>query len=460
MPSHVPPSDRILRRQDRRRPACAALLAAAVVLGSAGVVRTAPPLSADQVRGEVSRLIKELRAPRREVRERAERLLLSLGPPALAWFPAEEEVAGEGVRETLGRVREQLERDLAEETTRPGQLTLKGRRSVAGWAEEITRQTGNRILVDSLPEDEQAREVACDRAGGDFWPEFDAWVALAGLQWQHDAEQVALRLKPVDPAATAPLQVAYAGPHRVILDSATWKLREGQPPLLRLRALVTSEPRLRHLLFRWTNADQQVGPSEKAPATAFAPFSPEGKFELPPAGGHAHLQCDVVPPLPTPDGRWQWRGEMHATVAPLNLPATFRDLNHMVKIGSAERPRRRRGGVLVTLEEVQLRDETDDTQAATIKIAVAYNRGGAEFESHRAWLLHNDAWLEGADGQRVPREAISEPTFHADGAIGMSYRFGGLPKPWTTDTFVYSVPALIIDLPVKFTLEFAPPKLP
>ena len=42
----------------------------------------------------------------------------------------------------------------------------------------------------------------------------------------------------------------------------------------------------------------------------------------------------------------------------------------------------------------------------------------------------------------------------------MSYRFGGLSRPWTTDTFVYSVPALIIDLPVKFTLEFAPPTIP
>lgn len=455
------------RRSDRLpwcRVACARSgLAFLVLCGSLlmpGLVPAAPPLSADQVRGEVSRLIKELRSPQRESRERAERLLLSLGPNALTWFPSEDEVNGEGVRQALERVREQLERDLADEATRPGRLELKGRRSVAEWAAEITRQTGNRILVDALPPEEQSRTVECERDAGEFWPEFDAWVSLAGLQWRHAAEQVALRLQPADRAAEVPLQVTYAGAHRVVLDSATWKRREGMPPLLRLRALVTSEPRLRHLLFRWTNADQRVGTSGEPPSPGFAPFAPDGKFELPPAGGHAHLQMDVIPPDPAPSGPWAWRGEMRATVAPLNLPATFRDLNHMVKIGSAERPRRRRGGVLVTLEEVQLRPETDDTQSATIKIAVAYNRGGPEFESHRAWLLHNDAWLEGGDGQRVPREAISEPTFHADGAVGMSYRFGGLSRPWTTDTFVYSVPALIIDLPVKFTLEFAPPTIP
>ncbi len=107
-----------------------------------------------------------------------------------------------------------------------------------------------------------------------------------------------------------------------------------------------------------------------------------------------------------------------------------------------------------------LRPETDDTQTATIRIAVNYNRGGPEFESHRAWLLHNDAWLETAAGQRVTRESISDPTFHANGAVGMSYRFGPFSKPWNSDTFVYSVPALIIDLPVRFSLDFDAPPIP
>jgi hypothetical protein len=419
-----------------------------------------PPESPDRARGEVTRLIRELRSPNRETRERAERLLLSLGPSALNWFPPEQEIEPEGVRVVVARVRQSLERDLAREATRPTRLELRGRRSIAEWAAEITHQTANRVLVDQLTAEEQRREVACDRPPGDFWPEFTNWVQLAGLSWRHDAEQVALSLVSMDPAQPAPWRVIHVGPHRLALETANWRPREGQPPVLRLRMLLVSEPRLRHLLFQWNQADQAVRPAGGREGVDFPLFSPEGRFELPPAGGHAHVQLDVVPPVPAPAGPWQWEGELRATVVPLNLPVRFGDLNHLVESGSAERPQRRRGGVLVTLEEVVLRAESETTQNATVKIAVHYNRGGPEFESHRAWLLHNDAWLETAAGQRTTREAISDPTFHANGAVGMSYRFRELSKPWTSDTFVYSVPALIIDLPVRFTLDFVPPPSP
>jgi hypothetical protein len=431
-----------------------------------GGVRPAPgqdrpaPGTPEQLRGEVNRLIRELRSPQKETRERAERRLLSLGPGALGWFPAENEVEPAGVRVVVARVRQTLEQDLAKEATQPTRLELRGRRSIADWAAEITRQTANRILVDELAVEEQGREVTCDRPPGDFWPEFEAWAQLAGLSWRHAAEQVALSLVAADPHRAAPLQVSHVGAHRLALETATWRPRDGQAPLLRLRLLVVSEPRLRHLLFQWRQVDQAVHPAGAAEGENFPLFSPDGQFELPPAGGHAHVQLDVVPPVSVPAGKWQWRGELRTTVAPLNLPARFDNLNHLVESGSAERPQRRRGGVLVTLEEVLLRPEDDDTQTATIRIAVHYNRGGPEFESHRAWLLHNDAWLETAAGQRVTRESISDPTFHANGAVGMSYRFGRLPKPWTSDTFVYSVPALIIDLPVRFSLDFDAPPIP
>lgn len=424
--------------------------------GQDSPVRATP----EQLRGEVNRLIRELRSPQKVTRDHAERRLLSLGPGALTWFPAESEVESAGVRVALARVRQSLEQDLANQATRPTRLELNGQRSISEWAAEITRQTANRILVDQLPSEEQGREVTCERSPGDFWPEFESWVQLAGLAWQHDAEQVALRLVPTDPSRIAPLQVSHVGAHRLALETATWRPRDGQAPLLRLRMLVISEPRLRHLLFQWREMDQAVHPVGAAEGDEFPRFSSAGRFELPPAGGHAHVQLDVIPPVSLPDGKWQWRGELQTTVVPLNLPARFDNLNRLVDSGAAERPQRRRGGVLVTLEEVVLRPETDDTQTATIRIAVNYNRGGPEFESHRAWLLHNDAWLETPAGQRVIRESTSDPTFHANGAVGMSYRFGPFSKPWTSDTFVYSVPAQIIDLPVRFSLDFVPPPIP
>ena len=421
-----------------------------------------PParVSPEQLGGEVNRLIRELRSPQKLTRDRAERMLLSLGPGALSWFPAENDLEPAGVRVAVARVRQSLEQDLANEATRPTRLELKGRHSIADWAVEITRQTANRILVDELTTEEQGRQVTCQRPPGDFWPEFETWVQLAGLAWQHDAGQVALRLVPADPNRPAPLQVSHVGAHRIALETAAWRPRDGQSPLLRLRLLVVSEPRLRHLLFQWREVDQVVHPVGAAEGEDFPLFSPEGRFELPPAGGHAHVQLDVIPPVSLPAGKWQWRGDLRTTVVPLNLPARFDSLNHLVESGSAERLQRRRGGVLITLEEVMLRPETDDTQTATIRIAVNYNRGGPEFESHRAWLLHNDAWLETAAGQRVTRESISDPTFHANGAVGMSYRFGPFSKPWNSDTFVYSVPALIIDLPVRFSLDFDAPPIP
>lgn len=412
-------------------------------------------------RDTVHKLIDLLDSSRRVERVAAEQKLFELGVGALPWLPPVEQVKSATVREALDRVRTKLEEAQARDSAQATRLELIGRRSVLDWAREITRQTGNRVLLGDLPPAEQNRDLELNLEAAAFWTNFDRFVSDSGLAWTVDAGQSALVLaRPVASGRpNAPREtVVYSGVHRIEVETAQFRPRQKQPPLLRVTLSVASEPRLRHLLFQFDADSQQVfriGAGE--PRELLPPFESGARIELPPGGGFARVHFDFV----CPEGRLpetvRLEGEMIATVAALNLPVRFSGLRELADRPGSLSIRRQRGGVQVMLDRVRLLPAEDGSLSAVVQVAAAFNKGGKAFESHRAWILHNDAWLESRSGTRIIRESASEPTFQADGAVGMSYRFAGLAAPWEDDTFVYEAPALIVDLPVKFAVEFAPP---
>ena len=428
--------------------------------GAAPAPQVPPKAAGEEALAErVTALLKQLESPRRQIRAEAERELLELGPAVLPLLPDRRDLASESVRGVVARVRPLLQERAARGATKASQLELRGQRTLREWCAEVLRQTGNRVVCDTLSQADQDRLLSVESLAGDFWPVWEAFWKGTEWSWRLDAEAAALRIerRPAEAPRAEPLAVTTSGVHRLVLERVQWKERPNAPPLVRVRVRVTAEPRVRHLLWQFRDGAQRgeiVEPD--GDVVSLRPFSPESQRELPPGGGEAEMQFDFEGPAKRPGQRLRLNLELVALAAPVEVPLRFGELSELVN-ALEPRPRRQRaGGVEVTLERVGLIEQGPEAGTAVVRVAVLYNQAGTIFESYRNWILHNEAWLERGPGDTIRREAASEPTFEPGGRVGMAYRFLGVKSPQELQTFVYNAPALMIELPARGTLDCGP----
>jgi hypothetical protein len=117
----------------------------------------------------------------------------------------------------------------------------------------------------------------------------------------------------------------------------------------------------------------------------------------------------------------------------------------------------RRGGVSVSLKRSKLSADAGGNRMLTARLAIAYDTGGPEFESHRTWIYHNDVRLESPDGTAYAPDGGFDVTQQSNGGVEVDYRFSGLPdrvlREWQ---LIYVAPTLLIDVPVELTFENVP----
>jgi hypothetical protein len=418
------------------------------------------PATAD-LEPEVRRLLLELGSETRATRVAAEKRLLELGPAVLPHLPPPELLPTVSVREAVNRVRQELERRYAHDSTQAARVSLKGTAPLDDWLTAIVRQTRNHLESGSLPRDLRARSFDLDVSARDFWPTLDELASRAGFEFAYAATRRELKLTLRDPAIRrAPRAVAYAGPFRLLAPPASI-VPVGEPKagadlrprkqLARVVLFVQPEPRLRPLFLQYTTAGiaAQTGKS-----TPLKPFSPEANYELPVTenGGQSRIQLDYFLPPGERVHALDLSGRFRMTMAADSAAIRFTDIQKH-PAGKTIGIERRQGGVTVALERVRTERTQTDQRALFVRVTVAYDSGGPAFESHRTWMLHNEVFLEGADGVRLPVNGGYEMTLQADGAVGMEYRFVGLPDPLPAYAFVYVAPTLIVDVPVEFVLK-------
>ena len=122
---------------------------------------------------EVRRLIGDLAGETHGQRAAAEKRLLELGSPVLSHLPAAELLPSNSVRETVRRIRLELERRKTRESVLPARVTFDGRQPLTVILAEITRQTGNVIDGRSLPENLLESPVELKTAAVPFWQVVD-----------------------------------------------------------------------------------------------------------------------------------------------------------------------------------------------------------------------------------------------------------------------------------------------
>ncbi|MDA0831690.1 MAG: hypothetical protein O2955_02400 [Planctomycetota bacterium] len=402
--------------------------------------------------GEVRLLIDDLQSDKRSVRVAAEAALRGRGPAILPLLPSPETLANAAARESIRRIRILLEKEHAEELAKGSSVTLGGEFMLADIVDEITRQTGNIILLDDLDETARVKIFSVAFEKTPFWQAWDELLRKTETTARFDRHASALRLLPIESPVDVRVDdlhpVKYAGPFRLEITSVQRidQIGNAKPQRLRLNVNLHAEPRLRPLFLKYATADIILSGTE---GREIPSATPTAKWDLPWGVGETgiDLRWDFLIPQKMPATELNCRGVIQVELASGTERFVFDDL------ASEERLSQRRGGVIVALESTTT--ETIDNRSRTgIRISVQYDAGGPAFESHRNWMFHNHARLISTTEKSqpiVPDAFVTER--QGDGTYMMTYRFDNLSGDVHDYQFEYRAPTLLLMVPVHFSFS-------
>ena len=403
-------------------------------------------LSADEtpnLRDQVQDLVRRLDSQTMAERTRAERNLLDLGPAVLSKLPAVELIESVSARESLKRIRLQLERRAAKDSSGPSHVTLQGDFSLSELLKQMKEQTGNEIDLDPTRITLPNEKVTVNWNKSTFWASLDELCEQNHLQWNLPADSATIVVSRLNKSHTQSLAVQRIGPFRLEIQSIEIRNVVGQETkkLLRVNGLVSVEPRIKPLSFNLVAADFACTMDGDQPVV---PWNPGAKYEHPVRDGGREVP--VSWDFSLSDGNigrtLTIRGRIDCRIAAAVERVVF-DQTSQTR-GTI----RRRGGVSVRLRDVNFSASELDTLDAEIGVSVSYDTGGPAFESHKTWMFHNSVYLETRFGVRTSFTDF-DTTQQSDGAIAVDYRWKKIAAPASQYLFVYEAPTLIIDVPLE-----------
>jgi hypothetical protein len=422
------------------------ILSIGAILAAGAAASCAEPPRPD----EVKRLIDQLDADTRAERQAAEKALLKLGPELLPLLPPPDLLQSPAVRETVVRLRVELERRKAIASVRASRVTLSATKSpLRDVLAEIAKQTDNRLEVKNVPQKLLERRVNVSFSRTPYWRAVDQLCELAGLRLvsRPAAKGPALESAPKHEPGPRTLSGAF----RVAVVKATTRPIFGDPAhkMLRVGLQVACEPRLRPLFLKVAGDGIEATTSG---GEMIPPRNPDAQLELP-LGGGGHLvefQIDYKVPAARRPAKIDLAGKFHmetaAGVERIAFPVASK----------ASGVARRRGGVTVTVTDVTAEKSDNGKYDYVVGARVGYDTGGPAFESHRTWILHNRVHLESDTGEKYELNGRFETRLQADGAVALSYRFPNIASPPDKTKFVYMAPTLIVDVPIDVDLKNVP----
>ena len=404
------------------------------------------------LRRRVEELIKQFDANTLSERSRAERELLEIGADALPLLPSLDLVESVSARESLKRLRVELERRVARDSSEPSLVTLRGEMTFAVLLNRIEQQTKNRLRLIG-GEDAETSVVTVDWEKLPFWTVMDDLCRRGQRTWRFSSDQSTIEIL-VASERRRELATQTAGAFRIAVESVEIRpiVGDDSQRLVRINGRIAIEPRLRPLFLSMA-AKSLTALDEKQ--QAFVPWNEDAKYEIP-AGDGAHevgIQWDFRLPASRTVTRLSVRGVMRCEIAAARERVVF-DQSSLVK-GALKR----RGGVTVRIRQVRIERSDNQMADAEVGVTVSYDNGGPAFESHRAWMFYNAVYFETASGDRIDFQD-NETAQQADGAVAIDYRWKDIALPPASFRFVYEAPTLIMNVPIEVNLaEFPLDKL-
>lgn len=426
-----------------------------VLIGSLLLLAPADiPADRAEFAAQVERLVRQLDSTLLGQRDAAERQLLELGAGVLPVLPAIDQRTSAEVATRLARVQQKLLRAQALAAAEPTLVTLKGDDlPLSEVLATIAKQTSNPI-VDHRPafgEEQRESRVNADFNKTPFWRAIDSVLdqsdlTLYGFSGQRGAFVVG-RPPGASPRAA---QAYYAGMFRFesLKFVAVRDLRNPSMESLKFFMEVSWEPRLQPFAILQPLAEVRAMSSGGEPiAVAGAEAEPEALVRE----GISTVELEI--PLTMPKRAVKTISRLGGKIL-VFMPGPFEDFRFSelplaAKNVRASRVEQRKAGALVIVDHVRKNNE-----AWEVALRVKFEGPSAALESHRSWILENQAFFEQADGTRI-EPAGMEQTLQNKEEMGINYFFDLKDGPKNL-TFVYRTPIMVLELPVAYEFRDLP----
>jgi len=406
--------------------------------------------ASDALAKRVSVLVKQLDAQQLGDRDRAERELESMGSEILPLLPPIGDRTSAEAAQRLTRLRQVLMRAQAKSAAEPTHVTLHGKDlPLADVLAEISKQTGNPITDHRAAFGQQAdaHQVDVDFDKTPFWKALDEVLDQAGLTLYGFTSEPGLFVINRSPgAAPRTAKASYAGVFRLepVRFEAQRYLKNIEQGGLRLFIEVSWEPRLQPFsILQPLSEIKASGNTGEAIAAASQQAEPETLIRR----GFSTAELDVpfvLPPRGTSSVH-RLTGKMIALVPGPLEEFRFEELPMAKRVARPKAITMRKAGTSLTLDGVRINNEIWEAS-----LRIRFEAPTAALESHRGWMLENQAYFLDIDGKQHDSGGL-EQTLQSKEEIGLNYFFD-LPAAPDNMTFVYRTPLMVLEIPVEYEL--------
>ncbi len=393
---------------------------------------------------QVRRLVRQLDAVEKDLREQAEKQLLDFGPDVLDFLPRVSNRMSAEVKQRLNRIRTTLERERAEATVKASLITLSVKSTpVSEVLKAIQQQSGNQITDyrDRFNEETPDPEISVSFDKTPFWEALDEVLDLANLKVYPYGEQgIAFQARTAMDAprrGTAAYRDAFRFEGLEIISQRN--LRGSTGDRLQLVFEAAWEPRLApvvisHRSSSVTALDDNMNPIEIEGAEQ------EMEFQIQP--GMSTIEVPLSFTLPPRDVKRLSvvRGTLSMLIPGRVETFVFEDIEQARQIEQTK------AGATVTLDRVRRNIDVWE-----VRVLVRFDKASRGLESHRGWVENNEAFLIGPDKTKILEET-RELVRETDTEVGMAYLFD-LPEGPQGHTLVYKTPVAILDFLVEYELK-------
>ena len=402
----------------------------------------------EELNAQVRRLVRQLASDEVAQRDEAESALVELGPNALdavqKYLPHPDAEANT----RLQRVQEILYKQAVEAATTATMVTLDVKdKPISEVFSMIEEQTGNRIVDKRGEFGQQAedRNITLTVSDTPYWQALDKALDEAELTtYNYSGERNATAVI-ARPLGTMPRtdMAAYSGVFRFepTQVEAIRDLRNPANKVLKLFVEVTWEPRLTPIalsqpLDSVTLTDEDGDALEIASAGVIS-------ADVNSSVAATDLEFPIV--LPSRDVKKiaSLEGEIGVLVPGRSESFTFD------KLGDVKEAELKKASATVILQNVRKNNAIYE-----IRMVLRYDKAANALESHRGWVLNNEAYLLDKDGNRV-EHAGYETTRQTTNEVGFAYKFV-VPEDIASYKFVYHTPAAVVQKQIPYVLKGIP----
>lgn len=416
------------------------------------VATLAQAVSQDEaLRDRVAQLVERLDAAKKEARDTAEAALIGLGPRVLPFLTDLGKTGSADRKERLARIQTAL-REAQEEANLDGSkitMRVQGMR-LSEILKKLQTQTGNTIsdLREQYGADATNPSLDLDIADKPFLEALDQVARKTGIAVNYYTGDGSIGLMPVGNDRPAPAEssalVQYQGPFRIEAQQMTMvRNLQAATATASLRLEIAWEPRLRPMLLA-LKADDLVITDDQGNKIAPEVMEESTSVVLRPENPVAELNLNMAAPSRAAKTLGAVKVKADVTVPAAVKTFRFPDL-------SAKRVQQKQGDVAVTLIGSEI-----DEATWLVSVEVAYQGGGAAFESYQQGLFNNRVYLQKPDGSVFEQNGGFNQIGSGEGRVAFEYVFVDVPGKMKDYQLVYDTPSKVITIPLEFEVKDIP----